>query len=131
MIVPSRSQQQQGHQLPIFDLSIHGGDCMTSGRELSHWDYAHGKAIIFPYGPGSWRICSFMAWMDRYLLDLCTLEDLPFSYTNVVSTNTSYIFFEQHGHLRLLENAYSFIWTWDSHLCHRSKKIVCYSTSVH
>ena len=22
---------------PSFDSSIHGGDCMTSGRELSHW----------------------------------------------------------------------------------------------
>ena len=31
---------------------------MTSGRELSHWDCAHGKAIKFPYGSDSWRISS-------------------------------------------------------------------------
>ena len=96
---------------------------MTNGKELNHWDYAHGKAIIFPYGPGSWRICSFMAWMDRYLLDLCTLDGVHLDYTKGFSTDTSYIFCEQHGNIWLLEDAYSFLGTWDSHICHCNKKM--------
>ena len=103
---------------PIFDYSIHGGDCMTSGRDLSHWDCVHGKAIKFPYGSDSWRICSSMVGMGRYLLDSCTLEGVTFSYTMEFSTDASYIFYEQHGNLWLLEDAYNCFGTWDSHLCH-------------
>ena len=78
---PPPSHPLQMKPCPIFYSSIHGGDCMTSGRELIHWDCAHGKAIKFPHGSDSWRICSFMAGMGRYLLDSCTLEGVPFDYT--------------------------------------------------
>ena len=36
MRAPPHSKSLQMHPFPIFDSSIHGGDCMTSGRELSH-----------------------------------------------------------------------------------------------
>ena len=78
---PPPSHPHQMQPCPIFDSSIHGGDCMTSGRECSHWDCAHGKAIKFPYGPDSCRICSSMVGMGRYLLELCTLEGVTFYYT--------------------------------------------------
>ena len=100
---------------------------MTSGRELSHWDCAHGKSIKFPYGSDSWRIFSYMAGMERYLLDLCTLEGVNFG----VSTDTSYIFCEPHGNLWLLEDAYNCLGTQDSHLCHCINKIVSFSDGVH
>ena len=97
------------HPLHIFDSSIHGGDCMTSGRELSHWDCAHGKVIKFPYGSDIQRICSSMAGMDGYLLELCTLQGVNFG----VSTDTPYIFCDPHGHLWLLEDSYNCLGTWD------------------
>ena len=46
---PSSCLHQQRHPLHIFDSSIHGGDFMTNVRDLSHWDYAYGEAIRFPY----------------------------------------------------------------------------------
>ena len=111
----------------IFDSSIHDGDFMTSGRELSHWDCAHGKAINFLYGYDSWRICSPMIGIYRYLLELCTLEGLTFG----VWADTSYIFYEPHGHLWLLEDAYNCLGTCDSHLCHGKNKIVSFNADVH
>ena len=78
---------------------------LASGREFSHWDYAHEKEMRFLYGPDNWKICSSMAGMGRYLLELCTLEGVPFAYTKGFSANTSYIFCEQHGNLWLLEDA--------------------------
>ena len=104
---------------------------MTSGRELSHWDYAHGKEIKFPYGSDSWRICSSMEGMDRYLLESCTLEGVPFVCTMEFSADTSYIFCEQHGHLWLSEDAHNCLQTWDSHLCHCSNIIVRFNVDVH
>ena len=64
---PSNYQQKKMNPFPIFDFPIHGGDCMTSGRELSHWDCAHGTTIRFPYGLDSWRFFSCMDWMGRYI----------------------------------------------------------------
>ena len=84
---------------------------MTSGRELIHWDCAHGKEIKFPYGFDSWRICSSMEGMGRYLLELCTLEGAPFYYTMECLVETYYIFFEKHRHLWLWEDAYNCLGT--------------------
>ena len=109
---------------PIFDSSIYGGDCMNSGRDLSHWDCAHEKEIRFPYGPDSWRICSSMEGMCKYLLELCTLEGVPFSYIIEFSRDTSYIFCEQHGHQWILEDAHNCLGIGGSHLCHCSNIIV-------
>ena len=79
MSAPSPYQQQQRHPFPIFDSSIHSDDCMTSGRELNHWDCAHGKSTRFPSGLDSCNIFSSIAWMDRYLLELCTLAGVHFA----------------------------------------------------
>ena len=119
------------HPLPIFDSSIYGDDCMTSGREFSHWNCAHEKEIIFPYGPDSWKICSCMVGMGRYLLELCTLEGVPFDYTMESSANTSHIFCEPHGHLWLLEDGQNCLGTWDSHPCHCKNIIVRFNVDVH
>ena len=115
---------------PIFDSSIHGGDCMTSGRELSLQDCAHGKAIKFPYGSNSWRICSSMVGIGRYLLESGTLEVVPFSYTMEFSADTSYIFCEKHGNLWLLEDAQNCLGTWGSHPCHCRNIIVRFNADV-
>ena len=72
-----------------------------------------------------------MEGMGRYLLDLCTLEGVPFSYTKGVSADTSYIFSEQHEHIWLLEDAYNFLGTWDSHPCHCNNIIVRFNAGVH
>ena len=54
-------QRQHRNPLPIFDYSIHIGDCMTNARELSHWECVNEKSTKFQSGPNSCSICSSMA----------------------------------------------------------------------
>ena len=103
---------------------------MNSGKELSHWGCAHGKAIKFPYGSDSWKICSSKKGIGRYLLEPCNLDGIPFSYTMEFSADTSYIFCEQHGNLWLLEDAQNCLGTWDSHPCHFRNIIVRFNADV-
>ena len=128
---PPPSHPQKMKPCPIFDPSINGGDSMTNGRELSHRDCAHGKLIQFPYGSDNRRIFSSMEGMGRYMLESCTLEGVPFSYTMEFSQDTSYIFCEQHGNLWLLEDAQNCLGTWDSHPCHCNNIIVRINVDVH
>ena len=72
-----------------------------------------------------------MAGMCRYLLDSCTLEGVPFSYTMQFSTDTSYIFCEKNGYLWLLEEAQNCLGTWDSHLYHCSNITLRFNIDVH
>ena len=72
-----------------------------------------------------------MVGMGRYFLDLCTLEGVPFSYTMEFSADTSYIFWDKHGHQWMLEDAHNCLGTGNSHLCHCSNIIERFSADVH